>query len=84
MLRRDGGVELLNKLIESPGCPDNILRLCDLTLAKAYDPNIGSDIEETWWSGKVVNTLNEIEFQNATMVMQLNVSGQFIIWMQTG
>lgn len=47
MLRRDGGVELLNKLIESPGCPDNILRLCDLTLAKAYDPNIGSDIEET-------------------------------------
>ena len=48
MLRRDGGVELLNKLKEAPDCPDNIKRLSTITIMKAYDPNIGPDIEETW------------------------------------
>jgi len=47
MLRRDGGVELLNKLKEAPDCPDNIKRLSTITIMKAYDPNIGPDIEET-------------------------------------
>ena len=47
MLRRDGGVELLNKLKDSPGCPDNIKHLSTITIMKAYDPNIGPEIEET-------------------------------------
>ena len=47
MLRRDGGVELLNKLKDSPGCPDNVKHLSTITIMKAYDPNIGPEIEET-------------------------------------
>ena len=47
MLRRDGGVELLNKLKEAPDCPENIKRLSTITVMKAYDPNIGPEIEET-------------------------------------
>lgn len=47
MLRRDGGVELLNQLREQLDCPANVKRLSTLTVMKSYDPNIGSDIEES-------------------------------------
>ena len=46
MLRRDGGVDLLVKLVAEPNCPKNIKKLGSITLSDAYDPNIGSDIEE--------------------------------------
>lgn len=54
MLRRDGGVELLNKLKDAPDCPENIKHLSTLTIMKAYDPNIGPEIEETIWKTRII------------------------------
>ena len=46
MLRRDGGVELLESLRHETLCPGHIRRLATLTLVQAYDKDIGNEIED--------------------------------------